>query len=178
MALVIMSLHPNPSSNILLPFMHPNLAQICRWWAASTIISDTFDDAVFQQEYVIASDSPISLHRDAFHNDLAYLHCPKQCSKSQAKCPPPFICNPSPDYIKSTPSDNLSIPSLTLCPCSPSHSFPTSNFLNDKLPEAAEYTRMTSTNCFSSTISLLASQVSLTRPPGPLLTPASHLPIT
>jgi len=88
MALVIMSLHPNPSSNILLPFMHPNLAQICGWWAASTIISDTFDDAVFQQEYVIASDSPISLHRDAFHNDLAYLHCPKQCSKSQAKCPP------------------------------------------------------------------------------------------
>jgi hypothetical protein len=36
LALVIMSLHPNPSSNILLPFMHPNLAKICRWWAAST----------------------------------------------------------------------------------------------------------------------------------------------
>jgi hypothetical protein len=86
MALVIMSLHPNPSSNILLPFMHPNLAQICRWWFASTIINDTFKDTMFQREYVMASDYPSYLHRDAFHNDLAFLHYPKQGLKSQEKC--------------------------------------------------------------------------------------------
>jgi len=81
-----MSLHPNPSSNILLPFMHPNLAQICRWWFASTIINDTFKDTMFQRVYVMASDYPSYLHRDAFHNDLAFLHYPKQGLKSQEKC--------------------------------------------------------------------------------------------
>jgi len=34
----------------------------------------------------MASDYPSYLHRDAFHNDLAFLHYPKQGLKSQEKC--------------------------------------------------------------------------------------------
>jgi hypothetical protein len=39
-----MALHPNPNVNILLPAMHPNIAQISRFWVAKTIASAIFDD--------------------------------------------------------------------------------------------------------------------------------------
>jgi hypothetical protein len=34
-----MSLHPNPSENMLLPYMHNNIAQICRTWITSSILN-------------------------------------------------------------------------------------------------------------------------------------------
>jgi hypothetical protein len=39
LALTIMSLHPNPSENMLLPYMHNNIAQICRTWITSSILN-------------------------------------------------------------------------------------------------------------------------------------------
>jgi hypothetical protein len=38
-ALTTMALHPNPSPNILLPYMSPNLAQILRTWIGSVLLS-------------------------------------------------------------------------------------------------------------------------------------------
>ncbi len=39
LALTIMLLHPDPTSSILLPFMHHNIANIARTWVASTLVS-------------------------------------------------------------------------------------------------------------------------------------------
>ena len=38
-ALAAMALHPEPSSDILLPFMHPNLAQILRTWRGAALLT-------------------------------------------------------------------------------------------------------------------------------------------
>jgi hypothetical protein len=38
-ALYILALHPSPHENMLLPVMHPNLAQIARTWVATQIIN-------------------------------------------------------------------------------------------------------------------------------------------
>ncbi len=38
-ATLIMLNHPNPHENILLPYMHPNLAQLSRVWVAQTILT-------------------------------------------------------------------------------------------------------------------------------------------
>jgi hypothetical protein len=38
-ALMVMALHPQPSPNILLPYMSPNLAQILRTWVAFVLIT-------------------------------------------------------------------------------------------------------------------------------------------
>jgi len=37
-ALAAMAMHPNPTPEILLPFMHPNLAQILRTWVATSLL--------------------------------------------------------------------------------------------------------------------------------------------
>lgn len=47
LALSIMATHPQPSESILIPFMHPNLALICRWWVAKSLISTEFDITPF-----------------------------------------------------------------------------------------------------------------------------------
>lgn len=47
MALTVMGLHTTPHPNMLLPFMHPNIAQICRSWVAKTIITSNFDPTPF-----------------------------------------------------------------------------------------------------------------------------------
>jgi hypothetical protein len=39
LALAVMSTHPTPHSDILLPAMHPNIAGIARVWVAHTIIT-------------------------------------------------------------------------------------------------------------------------------------------
>jgi hypothetical protein len=41
LALHVMATHTNPHKHILLPFMHPNIAQISRTWIASSLISGT-----------------------------------------------------------------------------------------------------------------------------------------
>jgi hypothetical protein len=43
LAATILALHPNPSNTILLPAMHPNLAQILRTWLSCQIINQTID---------------------------------------------------------------------------------------------------------------------------------------
>jgi hypothetical protein len=40
LALLVMSTHPNLAQNILMPYMHPNITQICRYWAATTLMFD------------------------------------------------------------------------------------------------------------------------------------------
>jgi hypothetical protein len=37
-ALAVMALHPNPSEDILIPFMSPNLAQILRTWVGASLL--------------------------------------------------------------------------------------------------------------------------------------------
>jgi hypothetical protein len=41
LALSVMALHPSLSTNSLLPLMHFNIAQICWWWVAAILISDS-----------------------------------------------------------------------------------------------------------------------------------------
>jgi hypothetical protein len=47
LAATIMSLHPNPSRDIILPYMHPNISQISRWWVAYSILSRSIDSLPF-----------------------------------------------------------------------------------------------------------------------------------
>lgn len=42
LALLTIATHPTPNENILLPFMHSNLAQTCRWWLHFIITSSFF----------------------------------------------------------------------------------------------------------------------------------------
>jgi hypothetical protein len=43
LAATILALHPDPSSNVLLPIMHKNLAQITRTWIAGQLIQENID---------------------------------------------------------------------------------------------------------------------------------------
>lgn len=61
----MMALHPEPSSNILLPLMHQNLAQISRTWIGFQLIREAFDHApitslinLHQQEYTNWHNAP------------------------------------------------------------------------------------------------------------------------
>ncbi len=51
LALAIMSLHPHPHADILLPWMHPNLSEIVRTWVANTILTQTL-------RLIVTNDSP------------------------------------------------------------------------------------------------------------------------
>jgi len=48
LAATILALHPDPSSNVLLPLMHKNLAQISRTWIAGQLIKEHFDTEAVQ----------------------------------------------------------------------------------------------------------------------------------
>jgi hypothetical protein len=43
LALTLMATHQLPHENMLLPIMHPNIAQITRWWIAKTILTQQID---------------------------------------------------------------------------------------------------------------------------------------
>jgi len=47
LAATIMSIHPNPSQNIILPYMHSNISKISRWWVAFSILSRGIDTSPF-----------------------------------------------------------------------------------------------------------------------------------
>jgi len=49
LALSAQALHPHPRCNILLPLMHPNLAQISRTWLAANLLNSSIN---FTLEYV------------------------------------------------------------------------------------------------------------------------------
>jgi hypothetical protein len=49
LAATILALHPNPSNTILLPAMHPNLAQILRTWLSCQIINQTIDHTALNE---------------------------------------------------------------------------------------------------------------------------------
>jgi len=51
LALTVLSCHPNPSENILLPLMDDNIAQLCRWWIAECLIDETVDITPFARQY-------------------------------------------------------------------------------------------------------------------------------
>jgi len=48
-AATIMAIHPDPSDLILLPLMHPNLAQIGRTWVAKSLLANQIDYSAVQQ---------------------------------------------------------------------------------------------------------------------------------
>jgi hypothetical protein len=54
-----MSLHPNPSENMLLPYMHNNIAQICRTWITSSILNDKIILPEWLNEVAALSSSSI-----------------------------------------------------------------------------------------------------------------------
>jgi len=63
-AATIMAVHPNPSIEMIIPFMHPNISQISRWWVAKSILVST------------VNINPILalLHSQSFCNDTMSLH--------------------------------------------------------------------------------------------------------
>jgi len=50
MALSVFALHPDPSQNMLLPYMNSNLAQISRWWVARSLINQEFPLNIFNRD--------------------------------------------------------------------------------------------------------------------------------
>jgi hypothetical protein len=59
LALTIMMLHPDPTSSILLPFLHHNIANIARTWVASTLVSGhpLLPEMYSQADYYIGQTS-------------------------------------------------------------------------------------------------------------------------
>jgi hypothetical protein len=51
LALSIVALSPNPTKDILLPYMHNNISQISRWWIAAAILRQNVNTTPFTQEY-------------------------------------------------------------------------------------------------------------------------------
>jgi len=72
-ALTAMALHSDPTDQILYPYMHPNTAQISRWWVAKTIISDEIDVSPFVNRFASHCNGFESLHIEAVPFDLAHL---------------------------------------------------------------------------------------------------------
>jgi hypothetical protein len=73
LSIAIMAFHPAPHPNILIPYMHPNISQISRWWVAKSIIDDTFDRTTFQLVFSDNHHDSLSLNKDAQPFDLAPL---------------------------------------------------------------------------------------------------------
>jgi len=75
LAATIMALHPSPSTKMIIPFMHPNISQISRWWVAKSILSSTVNinpiQALFHPQS--SCNDTMSLHREASPADLAIL---------------------------------------------------------------------------------------------------------
>lgn len=51
LASIVFAFHPSPSQTMLLPFMHPNIAQILRWWVSSILISNKFQLEKFSHHF-------------------------------------------------------------------------------------------------------------------------------
>jgi hypothetical protein len=51
LAATIMFLHPNPSRDIILPYMHPNISEISQWWVAYSILSRSIDSFPFTRSF-------------------------------------------------------------------------------------------------------------------------------
>jgi len=74
LALSFMALHPHPHHHMILPYMHPNLAQISRWWVANTILCDQLHIPSISMYFQQVSPIPNILQKDTYHTDLATLH--------------------------------------------------------------------------------------------------------
>ncbi len=85
LAATIMAIHPIPSADILLPTMHPNIVQICRWWVASIIIQGTFDRPPFQTLFQmhIIRNCLTSLHMESIPYNLDDIYQPTPQSQEQ-----------------------------------------------------------------------------------------------
>jgi hypothetical protein len=70
-----MAIHPCTSPNIHIPIMHPNLAQISRWWVAKTIITQNINSRPFLQWYQ-HNEIPhfSSLNREARPSNIAPIN--------------------------------------------------------------------------------------------------------
>jgi hypothetical protein len=72
--LLTIATHPSPNENILLPFMHGNLAQICQWWLAKAILLQHIDtDILHTISSIPGPSSFISLYHPSYPCDLAPL---------------------------------------------------------------------------------------------------------
>jgi hypothetical protein len=69
---------PSDISSKVSLHLRPNLAQICRWWVASTNISESLDSNPFQQIFSrgVSTPSTSSVHMDSFPSNLAPLAKP------------------------------------------------------------------------------------------------------
>jgi len=73
LALTIMALHPTPHQLMLLPYMHPNIVQISRWWVANTIQCDSLHIPSISMYFHHNVSVPSLLQMEASHLDLASL---------------------------------------------------------------------------------------------------------
>jgi len=65
LALSIFGTHPSPTRNMFIPFMHPNIAQISRWWIAASLIRNVFDHAPLLDVIPTPNISTTSLHMES-----------------------------------------------------------------------------------------------------------------
>jgi hypothetical protein len=70
-----MAFHPQPSTNMLLPIMHPNTSQISRWCVAAIIITRSLDPLPFQHIFSAPATNtpPTSLNKISMPYDLEQL---------------------------------------------------------------------------------------------------------
>jgi hypothetical protein len=75
LAAAIYSLHPNPNKNSLIPAMHPNIAQISRWWVAKSILTQDIDTNNLRPLFHTTNDHDLSspIYREAIPYNLAPL---------------------------------------------------------------------------------------------------------
>jgi hypothetical protein len=77
LAFTVMSICPNPSTSILLPFMDANIAQLSCWWIAKSLVTASVDLPPIIDSFSIECDlPPILLRHDSFPSDIAILPQP------------------------------------------------------------------------------------------------------
>jgi hypothetical protein len=72
LALHMMAIHPNPHSDMLLPIMHSNLAQIARTWISSALITGNLIDDSLHHYITTTSPAISSLTSQSFPSDLIH----------------------------------------------------------------------------------------------------------
>ncbi len=69
-----MATHPDPSPNILLPFIGENIVQISRWWVANSILNNTVIIPTITDPIPVETYIPSSLNKTSNPSNLAPLN--------------------------------------------------------------------------------------------------------
>lgn len=85
LALHIMALHPYPNSFIILPLMHPNLAQLSRAWIAAALCTGMTDTQVISQYWTLTpqTDTRISNRAQSIPFEVIYWNDQITSTQSQ-----------------------------------------------------------------------------------------------